>query len=162
MKTFKNILILGASCLFFSACYNLRDPLINKDASLETYEYVIIPETKELTSGSGALYGGDYTYAAMSNKSVNPGDVIEGILMKKGYKSLDSIRPEFIDQTLIIKYGESGRRSVGLGGYTIEVTIYFYDAKTYKTIFSCTAEGIGSTEADDIREAIERCLSGLD
>jgi len=25
----------------------------------------------------------------------------------------------------------------------------------------CTAEGIGSTEADDIREAITRCLNGL-
>ena len=49
----------------------------------------------------------------------------------------------------------------GLGGYTLEVTIILIDAKTYDTIYSCTAEGQGSTEADDIREAITRCLSGL-
>ena len=95
------------------------------------------------------------------SKAVNPGDVIEGILLKKGYISLDSLRPEFLDETLIVKYGESGKRKVGLGGYTLEVTIYFYSARSYEAVYSCTAEGIGQTEADDIREAITRCLSGL-
>jgi hypothetical protein len=50
---------------------------------------------------------------------------------------------------------------VGWGGYTIEVTIQFVSAKTNSLVCSCTAEGIGSTEADDIREAITRCLDKL-
>ena len=59
-----------------------------------------------------------------------------------------------------MNYGESGKRNRGLG-YTIEVTIQFISAKTHAPICSCTAEGQGETEADDIREAITRCLSGL-
>ena len=48
-----------------------------------------------------------------------------------------------------------------MGGYTIEVTIQFVSAKSNELISSCTAEGQGQTEADDIRQAITRCLSAL-
>ena len=61
---------------------------------------------------------------------------------------------------MIINYGESGRRNRGLG-YTIEVTIQFVSAKSNELICSCTAEGQGETETDDIRQAITRCISGL-
>ena len=70
------------------------------------------------------------------------------------------LQPELVVQTVIVNYGESGRRNRGLG-YTIEVTIQFISAKTHAQICSCTAEGQGETEADDIRQAITRCLSGL-
>ena len=46
-------------------------------------------------------------------------------------------------------------------GYTIEVTIQFSSAKTNEMICSCTAEGQGETEADDIRQAIRRALTSL-
>jgi len=59
-----------------------------------------------------------------------------------------------------VNYGESGRRNVAFG-YTIEVTIQFISAKSHTLLSSCTAEGIGDTEADDIRKAITRCLTGL-
>lgn len=76
---------------------------------------------------------------------------------------MPEIKPELIDQTLIVNYGESGKRNIagGLGGYTIEVTIQFISAKTHTLMSSCTAEGQGETEADDIRKAINRCLAGL-
>jgi hypothetical protein len=61
---------------------------------------------------------------------------------------------------MIVNYGESGKRNKGLG-YTIEVTIQFVSAKTNAKLCSCTAEGQGETEADDIREAITRCLTPL-
>lgn len=142
---------------------NLRSPIIEKDVSLSEYKFVVLPNTTELTSSTGSVYGNEYgAYGASTTKSVNPSDVIEGILLKKGFKSLDEVRDEFIQSTLIVKYGESGKRHVWLGmGYTIEVTISFYSADDYDTIYSCTAEGIGDTEADDIRKAINRCLSGL-
>ena len=57
-------------------------------------------------------------------------------------------------------HGESGRRNVGLG-YTIEVTIQFISAFSNQVIFLTTAEGIGDTEADDIREAITRAMDAL-
>ena len=46
-------------------------------------------------------------------------------------------------------------------GYSIEVTMQFINAKTQLPIVVCTAEGQGSTEADDIRIAITRALEPL-
>ena len=74
---------------------------------------------------------------------------------------MPELKSELADITLIVNYGESGRRNTGLGGYTIEVTIQFISAKTNSLVCSCTAEGQGSTEADDIRQAITRCLNEL-
>lgn len=68
--------------------------------------------------------------------------------------------PQLLDETLIVSYGESGRRNVNLG-YSIEVTIQFLSAKTNMPVCVCTAEGQGSTEADDIRIAINRALKPL-
>ena len=114
-----------------------------------------------MTSSSGGVYGGNYgVYGSTTSKSVNPSDVISGILLKNGFSQLPELKPELTDETLIVNYGESGRRNRGLG-YTIEVTIQFLSAKTNTTVCSCTAEGQGETEADDIRQAITRCLTGL-
>jgi hypothetical protein len=111
-----------------------------------------------LTSSLGASIGGQY-YS--SSKSVNPSDVITGILSKEGFIKLPELKPELTNETLIVNYGESGKRNTGMGGYTIEVTIQFISAKSYTPICSCTAEGQGKTEADDIRQAITRCLTEL-
>jgi hypothetical protein len=151
------ISVLINSC----ATTTLKPPIIIKEPSFEEYKYVIIQQTGSLTSGTASVYGGQYgLYGSSSSKSINPSDVISGILMKEGFVILPDIQPELIDKTLIVNYGESGRRNVGFG-YTIEVTIKFISAMSYETIASCTAEGMGSTEADDIRIAINRCLSGL-
>jgi len=147
--------VLASSC---ASLKPLNPPTIIKNGTIENYKYVFISPTKSLTSSSGAAYGGQY-YS--SSKSVNPSDVITGILSKEGFIILPELKPELTDEALIVNYGESGRRSIGLGGYTIEVTIQFISAKSHKLICSCTAEGLGETEADDIRQAITRCLSGL-
>jgi len=142
----------------------LKPPTISKQSSIGNYEYVLIPSTNTLSSGSGGVYGDTYgVYGTSVSKSVNPADVIQGVLLKKGMVIIPEIKPQLAHKTLIVNYGESGRRYLagGLWGYTLEVTIKFLDAKTYETVYSCTAEGQGSTEADDIREAIGRCLSGL-
>lgn len=125
------------------------------------FKYAYISPTKELTSSTGSAYGGQYgIYGSSTTKSVNPSDVIAGILIQKGYVILPELNPELAKETLIVNYGESGRRNRGLG-YTIEVTIQFISADTNQMICSCTAEGQGSTEADDIRQAIKRALDGL-
>jgi hypothetical protein len=118
----------------------------------------VVPQTNSLSSGTGMTIGTTYV---SSNKSVNPSDVISGVLSKNGLIRLPELKPELAKQTVLVNYGESGKRSTGLGGYTIEVTIQFVDAEANKLISSCTAEGQGETEADDIRMAIDRCLSSL-
>ncbi len=65
------------------------------------------------------------------------------------------------EKTIIVNYGQSNKRNIGILGYALEVTIQLLDSKTYKLIAQCTAEGMGSTEADDIRIAIDRCLKSL-
>lgn len=153
-----NFLAIFIASVFMSSCYTLKLPVVTKNETTDNYKYIYISPTNSLTSGSGATYAGQY-YS--SSKTVNPSDVIAGMLSKEKFIRLPELKPELADETLIVNYGESGRRNVGLGGYTIEVTINFISAKTYKEICSCTAEGIGSTEADDIRKAITRCLNGL-
>jgi hypothetical protein len=163
MKAIRFLAIV-ITIILVNSCAILKPPIITKNDSIERYKYVFIPTTSNLTSGAGGVYGGQYgVYGSSMNKSVNPSDVITGILLKEGFVSLPEIKPELTDETLIVNYGESGKRVIagGLGGYTIEVTIKFISAKSFETICSCTAEGQGETEADDIREAITRCLSGL-
>ena len=163
MKTIRLLAIIFIS-LGTNSCAILKAPVITKNEPIEGYKYIFIPTTKDLTSGTGGVYGGQYgVYGSSSTKSVNPSDVIAGILLKEGFIGLPEIKPELIDETIVVNYGESGKRIIagGLGGYTIEVTIQFISAKSHNLICSCTAEGQGSTEADDIREAITRCLSGL-
>lgn len=159
MKTTRFLAVL-IMCFLISSCAILRPPTVVKNEAIENYKFIFISPTKSLSSSSGSTIGGQY-YS--SSKSVNPSDVITGILTKNGFIALPELKPELTDQTLIINYGESGKRVIagGLGGYTIEVTIQFISAKSHTLICSCTAEGQGSTEADDIREAITRCLSGI-
>lgn len=158
---FRNVLLAIAVCMLAYSCAPLRAPIVIKDGSLEEYRYVFISPTTNLTSGSGNVYGGTYgVYGATFSKSINPGDVISGALLKRGYTIVPEIRPDLIEQTLVVNYGESGRRDRGFG-YTIEVTIQFISAKTHGRVCLCTAEGQGETEADDIRIAINRCLESL-
>ena len=136
-----------------NGCAPLRMPVIVRNAPIEMYKYAYISPTKELTSSIGGTYGGQYgIYGSSTTKSVNPSDVIAGILIKEGYIILPELKPELSNETLIVNYGL---------GYTIEVTIQFSSAKTNEMICSCTAEGQGETEADDIRQAIRRALTSL-
>lgn len=152
----KKVLLLSictAVILSMSSCALLRTPTINVYESLDNYKYVYITSTSELVSGRGI-------YGASSTKSINPSDVISGFLIKQGYIRLSELNPQLLDKTLIVNYGESGRRNLNLG-YSIEVTIQFLSAKTNKPVCVCTAEGQGDTEADDIRIAINRALTAL-
>ncbi len=144
-----------------AGCAPLKKPVVVKNDNIRNYEYFYMSPTGEVISTSGGVYVGPYGASASSeNKSLNPSDVISGILLKEGFIRLPQLNKELADKTLIVNYGESGRRNRGVG-YTIEVTIQFVSAKTNTLVCSCTAEGQGDTEADDIRLAINRCLSAI-
>ena len=161
MNTLKRLTLAICIILLMNACAPLRAPVVVKNSPIEMFKYAYISPTKELTSSTGSTYGGQYgIYGSSTTKSVNPSDVIAGILIQKGYVILPELNPELAKETLIVNYGESGRRNRGLG-YTIEGTIQFISAYTHEMFCSCTAEGQGSTEADDIRQAIKRALDDL-
>ncbi len=143
------------------SCASLKKPIIQQNESVRSYSYFYITPTAELTSSSGGVYGSHYgTFGSSKTNTINPSDVISGVLLKQGMIRLPELDPELLDKTLIVNYGESGRRNLNLG-YSIEVTIQFLQAKTRSIVCICTAEGQGSTEADDIRIAINRALEPL-
>ena len=147
--------------LLLVGCASLRKPIIQQNEPIRSYSYFYITPTSELTSSNGGVYGGQYgVYGGSTTKTLNPSDVISGILLKQGMVRLPELDSELLNKTLIVNYGESGRRKLNLG-YSIEVTIQFLQAKTHSVVCVCTAEGQGSTEADDIRIAINRALEPL-
>ncbi len=152
------ILTILLLTIWIVGCSPLKPTTTIKNGSIRDYKYMFISQTKSLTSSSGASINGQY-YS--TSKSVNPRDVISGIMAKQGFILIPELKNEIANETLIINYGESDRRNTGLGSYTIEVTIQLISSENSSLVSSCTAEGRGDTEADDIREAITRCLNSL-
>lgn len=151
------LIIFLILCAVLTGCVTLQPATVIKNGDISNYQYLIINGTASLTSGTGQTINGIY-YS--ESKSVNPRDVISGYMAKKGFIILSETDAALLDKTLIVNYGESGRRTV-FWGYTTEVTIQFISPETKLLVFSSTAEGIGSTEADDIKEAITRALDAL-
>ena len=136
----------------------LKPVIISNKQDFSQFKYFVVTPSATLTSGTGAIYG---LNGSTLSKSINPSDLISGILTKKKFIRLSQVNPELSAQTMVVNFGESGRRDTGLGGYTMEVTIQFVSHSNNEIISTCTAEGQGITEADDIRIAIERCLNKL-
>ena len=160
MKLKKNML-LALMPFIFASCVSLQPVRVTKNASLDNYTYFYITPTETKTGSSGGVYGNGYgVYGSSTSRSTNPADIISGYLIKRGLVRLPEIKSDLADRTMIINYGETGRRYAGLG-YTIEITLQIISAKTNEVICVLTGEGMGDTEADDIRIAINRCLSEL-
>ena len=147
--------------LLVSSCASLKPVTYNGNTSLIGYKYAYITPTSGLSSSSGGVYGNAYgVYGSTISKSINPADVISGILMKNGFTLIPELDDELKDRTIIINYGETGRRNV-FWGYTIEITLQILSADTLEVLCTTTAEGMGSTEADDIRIAITRAMEAI-
>lgn len=147
--------ILCALSYLLAGCA-LNPPIHTQSGRLDQYQYVLI-------EGSGSVTSIRSSGGSASTRSVNPSQLIEGILLKKGLVKVSEATPQTSGKLLLAKYGISGKRDIagGLGGYAQEVTISLVDAASLKPIFTCSAEGIGATETDDIREAVMNCMAGL-
>jgi hypothetical protein len=143
--------LLFALLVFLSGCA-AKKPIVNQASDLSLYRYVLIEDTSNITAFADGKY-----------REVNPAVLIEGLFLKRGIIKVNKPAPEILNQLLITKWGISGKREImlGMGGYAQEVTITLLSARTLQSVFTCSAEGIGDTEADDIREAITECLAGL-
>ena len=161
MRSLRHILILLSISLGLASCGVPRYATITSKPDLSKYKYVYITPTSEKTSVTGGTYGNQFgVYGSTSSKSITPSDVIAGYFMKQGYVRIPEINEAQKAQTLVVNYGESGRKNYGLG-YSIEVTIQLLDATTYELICSSTAEGMGETETDDVRKATLKCLDAI-
>ncbi len=149
------ILFLFIGCVT-TPSYTLNPPTVIKHGNIREYKYVYIKPTVSVNSSVATGY--DIYYSA-EEKNVNPKDIISGCLIKYGYIILDEIPTD--KDCLVVTYGESGRRYVSNYSYTTEVTIQFVSSKTKDLIVTTTAEGIGRTEVDDIKIAIQRAVEAL-
>ena len=143
-----------------SGCASMRPAKITQtEDAITNYQYFYVTPTGDYTGSSG-VYGNQYGVYGGATKSTSPSSIISGILFKNGFIQVNEINPDKADKTMIVSFGETGRRNVNLG-YSIEVTIQFVSAATQNLICSCTAEGQGETEADDVRKANETALKPL-
>ncbi len=160
MKTLRIFAIL-CCLLCISSCASLKPVVLTSNKSLAGYEYCYVTPTTGFISESGGIYGTAYgIYGLSQSNSINPRDMIAGRMIKRGFTILQEINPKLADKTLIINYGESGRRNV-FGGHTTEITLQIISAQTYEVLCTCSAEGFGSTKADDISIAINRALDEI-
>lgn len=142
----------------FSSCAILKPPTISVSQDIKKYTRVYIPQTQAIHGSTSFVISGT---VLPYEQTVNPRDVIAGMLSKRGYIIADHLDERFQKETIIVNYGESGRRNFGLIGYTIEVTLQFVSAETGELLCTTTAEGCGSTEAEDVKQAISRALDAL-
>lgn len=146
--------------IMVSSCASMRPPIINTyNDSVYNYRYFYVTPTGDYTSSS-EVFSNQYGVFGGTTKSTNPASIISGILFKNGFIQVNEVNPNNAKETMIINFGETGRRNVNLG-YSIEVTIQFISASTQQPICTCTAEGQGETEADDVRKAIQRALEPI-
>lgn len=157
MRYLKPLFLTLIVILTLTSCGSLRPVTVTRNSSLEGYHYAYINSTSTKVGSAGYFYNG---MGASETKSTNPSEIISGFLMKKGFIIVPELKPENESQTIVVNYAETGRRNLNLG-YTIEITIQILSATDQSLLCTGTAEGQGSTEADDIRIAINRCLAEI-
>lgn len=122
--------------------------------SLRPYKYAYIRPTNPITySTQGSYDKVNKVYTPSTVESLNPADLIDGNMMKRGFVILPEIDPKLIDQTVVVNYGESGDRQAFLV-HTTEITIQILSASTNEILTLCVVEKTGSSKADEIRNAI--------
>ena len=134
-------------------------PTSTQSVDIAKYRFVVIEATPTISSMAGSKNG-------LYTQEINPANLIEGLLLKKGLVRVANVASDSQEQTLLLRWGISGHRDLIHGGifksgYAQEVTMLLLDAHSKQSAYKCSAEGLGSTEADDIQMAITSCLSGL-
>lgn len=143
----------------------LLAPKVDIQGDISKYKFAYIIPTSSLTSNSGvhgSVYGGMYgTYGRVyggSTKTVSPSEEIGGQLIKRGITILPAVDPAVAEETMIISYGNTGRRTISAFAYASCIVLQFTDAATHEKIATIESEGCGSDETEDIHQAIDRAF----
>lgn len=160
----KRLLLVLFPLLVLTGCYTLRAPTVSNSGRLRNYSCVYIIPTGGISANSGihgGLYGNQLWIHGGATKTTNPSEVISGYLMKKGYAILPNLSSSNAEKSLVVSYGNVGKRDMGFLAYSCIVLVQFRDAKTNELIASSEAEGCGEDESEDILQAITRALDAL-
>ena len=157
-------LLFFFAALALTACGALKPTTCSVQPTFYKYRYVYIMPTGSVT-GSTSVYTSyvDNRVHGGKTKTANPADLMSGILMQKGFTILPQLDPNKLAETLVLSYGETGQRDVGFLwlSTSTSIIIQFRDAKTNDLIASAEAEDFGSTEADNVRYAIQKALDAI-
>jgi hypothetical protein len=147
-----------------TGCGALKPTTCTVHPDFYKYRYVYIMPTGSVTASTGVHSSYDRSYVSGGvTKTTNPADLMSGYLMQKGFTILPQLDQTKLSETLVLSYGETGKRSVGflwLSDAT-SIIIQFRDAQTNELIASAEAEDYGSTEADNIRYALTSALDAI-
>ena len=159
----KKILLFFAA-LALTACGALKPTTCSVQPTFYKYRYVYIMPTGSVTGSTGVYtsYVDDRVYGGVT-RTANPADMMSGYLMQKGLTILPQLDEAKKAETLVLSYGETDRRDVGLLWLSTStgIIIQFRDALTNDLIASAEAEDYGSTEADNVRYAIRKALDAI-
>ncbi len=167
MKKKRVVIILSAIIvLLLQGCgpMKLLPVKVDEHGSLDGYRYFYINMTGTTVSSSTVGVSISYRlFVSDDGSTINPADYITGYLLKMGYVRVAELPLSYPQQTFIVSYGEGSRRhryeeEALLDESCQEVIIQFISAETNEVICTITGEGIGNTRADDIRNALKRCL----
>jgi hypothetical protein len=147
-----------------TACGALKPTTSSVHPSFYTYRYVYVMPTGSVTGSTGVYSSYDRSYVSGGKtRTTNPTDLMAGYLMQKGFTVLPQLDQTKLAETLVVSYGETGKRSAGflwLSDAT-SIIIQFRNASTNELIASAEAEDYGSTEADNIRYALTSALDAI-
>ena len=163
MKKIYSFLLLCAGVVLFASCLSIAPTSISRNGSLEGYRYFYVTPTSERTSVNGDVWGGKHgTYGSTTSNSINPADLIAGLLMGRGYVRVHEVKKEDAAQTMIINFGDGNMRE---GGFfeerAIEVTIQILNGQTNDLIVVCKAEEKANNEAKATRFAIKKAINEI-
>lgn len=167
----RRILILCTTALIAVSVWagDLLAPKVVIYKDMSKYKFVYIIPTGSVTSNSGtsgSVFGGTYgVYGGVhggATKTVNPAEEICGHLVKRGYTILPAINPDLADETMIVAYGNAGKRTISAFAYATTIVLQFTDAETHEKLATFETEGCGSDETEDVRQAIARAFNVYD
>ena len=160
----KKILFFLFAALAMTGCAPLKQTVCSVQPTFYKYRYVYIMPTGSVTGSTGVYtsYVDNRVYGGKT-KTANPADLMSGILMQKGFTILPQLDQNKLAETLVLNYGETGQRDVGFLwlSTSTNIIIQFRDAQTNDLIASAEAEDVGSTEADNVRYAIQKALDAI-
>ena len=150
--------------LLATSCGALRPTTCSVQPSFYQYRYVYVMPTGSVTGSTAVHASYDYRYVSGGKtKTTNPTDLMAGYLMQKGFTVLPQLDQNKLSETMVVSYGETGHRSVGLLWLSdaTSIILQFRDAQTNELVASAESEDYGSTEADNIRYAITNALDAI-
>ena len=160
----KKILFIFIAALALTGCGALKPTTCSVQPNFFKYRYVYIMPTGSVT-GSTSVYTSyvDNRVHGGVTRTANPSDIMSGVLMQKGFTILPQLDQNKLAETLVLSYGETGHRDVGFLwlSTSTSIIIQFRDAQSNDLIASAEAEDFGSTEADNVRYAVQKALDAI-